>query len=108
MVARTAGALALLALLGVPPLLPPYFLEVLITILFFGYLGSSWNILGGYAGQFSFGHAAFFGIGAYTSTLLLLRVGISPWVGMLAGAVLAMLFGLFAGYLSFRYGLRGP
>jgi branched-chain amino acid transport system permease protein len=100
------GALGLLAV--VPLLLPPYYLEILITILFFGYLGASWNILGGYAGQFSFGHAAFFGIGAYTSTLLLLRAGISPWIGMVAGAILATLFGLFQGYLSFRYGLRGP
>jgi len=77
-------------------------------MLFFAYLGAAWNILGGYAGQFSFGHAAFFGIGAYTSTLLLLRVGVSPWLGMLAGGGLAALFGLGAGYLSFRYGLRGP
>ena len=100
------GALGLLAV--VPLFLPPYYLEILITILFFGYLGASWNILGGYAGQFSFGHAAFFGIGAYTSTLLLLRAGISPWIGMVAGAILATLFGLFQGYLSFRYGLRGP
>src|SRR5436190_2144925 len=74
----------------------------------FGYLGAAWNILGGYAGQFSFGHAAYFGIGAYTSTLLFLRLGVTPWLGMLAGGVLAAVFGLFAGYLSFRYGLRGP
>lgn len=105
---RVLSAIALLALAVAPPLLPGYFLEVLITILFYAYLGASWNILGGYAGQFSFGHAAFFGIGAYTSTLLLLRVGLTPWVGMLAGGGLAAAFGLFAGYLSFRYGLRGP
>jgi branched-chain amino acid transport system permease protein len=81
---------------------------VLISILFFGYLGACWNILGGYGGQFSFGHAAFFGLGAYTSTLLFLHWGVSPWIGMLAGGLLAAGFGLFAGYLSFRYGLRGP
>ena len=91
-----------------PPLLPPYFLEVLISVLLFAYLGSAWNILGGYAGQFSFGHAAFFGIGAYTSTLLFLRLGVTPWLGMVAGGGLAAAFGLAAGYLSFRYGLRGP
>ncbi|MBI4636463.1 MAG: branched-chain amino acid ABC transporter permease [Candidatus Rokubacteria bacterium] len=102
------GVLGLGLLLAVPPLLPAYFLQVLISILFFAYLGSSWNILGGYAGQFSFGHAAFFGIGAYTSTLLLLHWGVSPWLGMLAGGCLATAFGLLAGYLSFRYGLRGP
>jgi branched-chain amino acid transport system permease protein len=99
---------ALALLIAVPPALPAYFLEILITVLFVGYLGSSWNILGGYAGQFSFGHAAFFGIGAYTSTMLFLRAGLTPWIGMFAGGALAAAFGLFAGFLSFRYGLRGP
>ena len=108
MAARALLALGLAALVALPPLLPKYALEVLISILFFGYLGAGWNILGGYGGQFSFGHAAFFGIGAYTSTLLLLHWGLSPWLGMLAGGALAAAFGLFAGYLSFRYGLRGP
>jgi branched-chain amino acid transport system permease protein len=106
--ARVALLLAAAALVALPPLLPKYALEVLISILFFGYLGACWNILGGYGGQFSFGHAAFFGLGAYTSTLLFLHWGVSPWIGMLAGGVLAAGFGLFAGYLSFRYGLRGP
>ena len=108
MAGRALGALAAAALVAAPPLLPKYPLEILISILFFAYLGLAWNILGGYAGQFSFGHAAFFGIGAYTSTLLLLRAGVSPWLGMLAGGALAAAFGLFEGYLSFRYGLRGP
>src|SRR4029450_12957179 len=71
-------------------------------------LGTAWNVLGGHAGQFSFGHAAFFGIGAYTSTLLLVRLGGGPRAGVLAGGILAAAFGCFAGYLSFRYGLRGP
>jgi branched-chain amino acid transport system permease protein len=103
-----AAAAALVLLVAVPPFLSKYALEVLISVLFVAYLGAAWNILGGYAGQFSFGHAAYFGIGAYTSTLLLLRLGVSPWLGMLAGGLLAAAFGLFAGYLSFRYGLRGP
>jgi branched-chain amino acid transport system permease protein len=107
-IGKVAGLVALVLLVALPPMLPSYFLEVLITVLFVGYLGSSWNILGGYAGQFSFGHAAYFGIGAYTSTLLYLRLGVSPWIGMIVGAVLAAAFGLFAGFLSFRYGLRGP
>jgi branched-chain amino acid transport system permease protein len=106
--ARVLAVLAAAVLLAAPPLLPKYLLEVLISILFFAYVGLAWNILGGYAGQFSFGHAAFFGIGAYTSTLLFLRAGVSPWLGMLAGGLLAAGFGLFEGYLSFRYGLRGP
>ncbi|HEX2437870.1 MAG TPA: branched-chain amino acid ABC transporter permease [Methylomirabilota bacterium] len=108
MVAETLFGVLVAGLLIVPPFLSPYFLEILISVLLFAYLGSAWNILGGYAGQFSFGHAAYFGLGAYTSTLLFLRLGVSPWLGMLAGGVLAAAFGLGAGYLSFRYGLRGP
>ena len=106
--AEVLAGVALGILLVAPSFLPPYFLEILISVMLFGYLGAAWNILGGYAGQFSFGHAAYFGIGAYTSTLLFLKLGVTPWLGMLAGGVLAALFGLFAGYLSFRYGLRGP
>ncbi len=105
---KLAGAVAVAALVAAPPFLPKYYLEILISVMFFAYLGAAWNILGGYAGQFSFGHAAFFGIGAYTSTLLFLKAGISPWLGMAAGGLAAAAFGLFAGYLSFRYGLRGP
>jgi branched-chain amino acid transport system permease protein len=108
-VTRLGGVLAIVlaALLG-PPFLSPYLVHLLVLMLFFAFLGVAWNLLGGYAGQFSFGHAAFFGIGAYTSTLLLVRLGLSPWVGFLVGGILAALFGCFAGYLSFRYGLRGP
>lgn len=108
MTGRILGATGVALLLVAPPFLPPYFLEILIAILFSAYLGSCWNIVGGYAGQFSFGHAAFFGLGAYTSTILFLRLGLSPWIGMVAGGCLATAFGLFEGYLSFRYGLRGP
>jgi branched-chain amino acid transport system permease protein len=91
-----------------PPFASPYLVHILVLIAFFAFLGVAWNLLGGYAGQFSFGHAAFFGIGAYTSTLLLVRGGVSPWLGLPAGGLLAAAFGCFAGYLSFRYGLRGP
>ena len=106
MAGRLVLVLVVAVLAVVPAWLPKYALEVLISVLFFGYLGSCWNILGGYGGQFSFGHAAFFGLGAYTSTLLLLRLGLTPWLGMLAGGALAAAFGLFEGYLSFRYGLE--
>lgn len=107
--ARVAGAAAVAALALAGPLLAsPYVVHVLILVLFFAFLGAAWNILGGYAGQFSFGHAGFFGIGAYTSTLLLTRVGVSPWIGLPAGGLLAAAFGCGAGSLAFRYGLRGP
>ena len=65
-------------------------------------LAVAWNILGGYAGQVSFGHAAFYGLGAYTSSVLLIQFGLSPWIGMLAGGVLAMLFALLIGWPCFK------
>ena len=85
-----------------------YVIHLAVMILFFAYLGVAWNILGGYAGQFSFGHAAFFGLGAYTSTLLYIHYGVSPWLGMVLGGLAGVLLGLLSGFLSFRYGLRGP
>jgi branched-chain amino acid transport system permease protein len=106
--ARAAWLAAAALALGVPPFASPYVVHILVLVLFFAYLGTAWNILGGYAGQFSFGHAAFFGLGAYTSTLLLVRAGVSPWLGLGAGGLVAAAFGCFAGSLAFRYGLRGP
>lgn len=97
----------LLVLLVLPFYLNPYLQHVFIMIFLFAYLGGSWNILGGFAGQFSFGHSLFFGLGAYTSTILFIKFGITPWVGLLLGGLLGMGIGLFTGYLSFRYGLRG-
>ncbi len=104
MVWVATAAVAVLA----PPFASPYVVHILVLIVFFAFLGAAWNVLGGYAGQFSFGHAAFFGLGAYASTLLLVKGGVSPWVGLPAGGLLAAAFGCFAGYLAFRYGLRGP
>jgi branched-chain amino acid transport system permease protein len=93
--------------LVLPHFLKPYLLHVMILIFFYGFLGQSWNILGGFTGQMSFGHAAFFGLGAYTSSLLFFHWGVTPWIGMVAGAFVAMLFGLGVGWICFRYGLRG-
>jgi branched-chain amino acid transport system permease protein len=104
----TAWAGAAVGAIALPPFVSPYVVHILVLIVFFAFLGAAWNVLGGYAGQFSFGHAAFFGIGAYTSTLLLVRADVSPWLGLGAGGLLAAAFGCLAGYLAFRYGLRGP
>ena len=90
-----------------PAFLGDHLVHVLIQILLFAYLSSCWNILGGFTGQLSFGHALFMAVGAYSSTLLLLHLGVSPWFGMFAGGFLAALLGLFIGYLSFRYGIKG-
>lgn len=83
-------------------------LHLMIIVFFYAYLGQAWNLVGGYAGQFSFGHAAFFGIGAYTSTLLYVHLGLSPWIGMWLGGMAGLIFGMFCGFLSFRYNLQGP
>jgi branched-chain amino acid transport system permease protein len=80
--------------------------DLLITVLLYAYWATAWNILGGMAGQLSFGHATFIGAGAYTSSILFVKFGVNPWLGMLAGAALAAALGLFVGYASFRYGLR--
>ena len=96
-----------LVLLIPPIFLDQFLLSLVVLVLYWAYLGNAWNLLGGYAGQFSFGHAMFYGIGAYTSTVLLVDYGISPWVGMLVGALLAGLFGAFVAFLLFRFGIRG-
>jgi branched-chain amino acid transport system permease protein len=84
-----------------------YILEILIIALWLGFLGSCWNIIGGYGGQLSLGHGTFVGIGAYTSTLLFNIVGLSPWIGSFIGAFLAAIIGLFVGFLCFRFKIRG-
>jgi branched-chain amino acid transport system permease protein len=81
-------------------------IDISIRILLFSFLGVAWNLMGGYAKQLSLGHAAYFGLGAYTSTLMQVNYGISPWIGMIAGGVVAMLASLPIGWLCFR--LRGP
>src|SRR5262249_57015980 len=106
MAAQALGILGLILAVVVPPFLPKYFLEILISVMFWAYLGSAWNILGGYGGQFSFGPAAFFGIGAYTSTLLLLRLGVSPWLRMLIRGGPCPLFRVTAVFPSLPSGLR--
>jgi branched-chain amino acid transport system permease protein len=84
-----------------------YVLHVMIQIFALGFLAQSWNIMCGYTGQLSFGHAVFFGLGAYSSSLLFIKTGTSPWIGMLVGGILALLLGVLIGYFSFRYSLRG-
>jgi len=108
---RGRGGLALAVVIVVMAALPlvvknAFALDILIRILLFAFIGTAWNLLGGYAKQLSLGHAAFFGLGAYTSTLLQIDFGISPWIGMAAGGVVGMLASLPIGWLCFR--LRGP
>ena len=80
----------------------PTHLNLAILVLMAAQLGVAWNVLGGYAGQVSLGHAAFYGLGAYTSTMLLLNFGINPWFGMLLGGVVSALLSLAFGWSCFR------
>jgi branched-chain amino acid transport system permease protein len=84
----------------------PFVIDIFIRVLLFAFIGVAWNLMGGYAKQLSLGHAAYFGLGAYTSTILEIRYGVSPWLGMLAGGGVATLMSLPIGALCFR--LRGP
>ena len=77
-----------------------------IMVLYFAYLACAWNLMCGYVGQISFGHSVFCGVGGYTSVILLTALGLSPWLGMLVGGVLAAILAVIIGYPTMR--LRGP
>ncbi|MES2601272.1 MAG: branched-chain amino acid ABC transporter permease [Pseudomonadota bacterium] len=79
-----------------------YMMNVLILTLLFAALSQSWNLLGGYCGQVSLGHALYFGIGAYATSILYVKFGITPWGGLLAGGIIAALIALALGYPCFR------
>lgn len=100
------GVLAI-ALLILPQVVSSSFaVDIFIRILLFAFIGVAWNLMGGYAKQLSLGHVAYFGLGAYTSTIMQIDFGISPWIGMVVGGVVAMIASLPIGWLCFR--LRGP
>lgn len=90
-----------------PHILSNYRLNLVISILRIAYLAQCWNLMSGYCGQFSFGHAAFFGVGAYTSSLLYTELGVSPWIGLFVGMAAAGVLGAIIGILSFVYNLKG-
>ena len=104
---RWTIAASLVALAALPMVLSPYVLTLFILIFFYAFLGQAWNIVGGYAGQLSAGHAAFVGIGGYTAAMLSIELGLTPWIGMFLGGALAAVLGAIVGYLGFRFGLRG-
>lgn len=98
------GGLVLLAL----PLVAgdAFFQHLCIQVFLWTVLGAAWNVLGGFAGQVSFGHAALFGMGAYTTIILFLKAGLAPWWGIPLGGLAAALLSLPIGLICFR--LRGP
>ncbi|MCL5047007.1 MAG: branched-chain amino acid ABC transporter permease [Actinobacteria bacterium] len=91
---------------GLPLVDNLFYLDIITLTLIWGAIAGAWNISGGFAGQFSLGHSAFLGIGAYTSTLLYVRLGVTPWIGLLAGGTLAAMVAGILGGLTFR--LKGP
>ena len=107
---RRRRELLVAACLTVAAALVPLFVKnpnvqnIMILTLMFGALSQSWNILSGYCGQISLGHALYFGLGAYTTTLLFTKFGVPPWFGMLAGGAISALIALALGYPCFRLG----
>lgn len=105
-------ALVLLGLFTAALLVAPYFvnnyvLSVLIIVLYFAYIGQAWNLMIGFAGQLSLGHALFVGLGAYSSAALFIHFGIGPWAGVFVAVAVAVLAGSIIGYLGFRFSIRG-
>jgi branched-chain amino acid transport system permease protein len=102
----------LLSVILLVMIVAPFILEtrysqhVLILVLLYIALGSAWNILGGFAGQLSLGHAAFFGIGAYTAAVIASKTSLSPWLAMILGPIVVLPIALIVGWICFR--LRGP
>jgi branched-chain amino acid transport system permease protein len=96
-------ALALIA----PLFAGDYLLTVLILALYFSYTGQAWNIMMGFAGQLSLGHALYVGLGAYVAAALYVHFGVGPWIGLLAAVPVAALAGAFIGFLAFRFRVAG-
>ena len=105
------GAILLAALfvvfLAAPLFVNDYLLTVLILIFYFAYAGQAWNIMMGFAGQLSLGHAIYIGFGAYVTATLFIRLGVSPWLGLFAAIPVAAACGAIIGFLAFRFRVAG-
>jgi branched-chain amino acid transport system permease protein len=106
---RSAVALALVAavLVALPFFVDNYVLSVLVVFLFAAYFGQCWNIMMGFAGLLSLGHALYAGLGAYVSAALYVRYGVPPWFGVVAGVIVAAAASAVIAALSFRFGVTG-
>jgi branched-chain amino acid transport system permease protein len=100
-------AAVFIILMSLPLFLDNYALGIFVMIFFWAYVGQSWNVLTGYTGHISLGHALYLGIGAYATTYLAQTFGLTPWVGMFAAGCIAVAIALFLGFLGFRFGIRG-
>jgi branched-chain amino acid transport system permease protein len=101
------GLVAVAAAAAVPLVAGQHILTALIVALHASYIALAWNVAAGYAGQFSLGHSLFYGIGAYASTMLYLKLGVTPWIGMFAGAAIAGVVGVLLALGVYRYNVRG-
>src|SRR5215475_14569247 len=101
--------LGVMALLGIVPLIisSNVVLNFLVLVFLIALVGQGWNLLGGYGGQYSFGHAAFFGTGAYVTAVLQVRYGVNAWLAFCLGIAGGALVGAIVGGMTFRSGLRG-
>jgi branched-chain amino acid transport system permease protein len=97
----------LAAFVAAPLVAGDYLLTVLILILYFAYVGQAWNIMMGFAGQLSLGHALYVGLGAYSAAALYVHFGIAPWIGLAFAVPIAALAGAFIGFLAFRFRVAG-
>jgi branched-chain amino acid transport system permease protein len=104
---RILAGVLLAALIAAPLFADRYVLSVLTLILYFAYVGQAWNLMMGYAGQLSLGHALYVGLGAYVSAMLWVYFGVGPWAGVFAGVAVAAAFGAMIGWLGFRFGIEG-
>ena len=95
------------ALVIAPWVVNDYLITVLILILYLAYTGQAWNIMMGFAGQLSLGHALYAGLGAYIAAVLFKQFGIAPWLGFLAALPVAAAAGAIIGFLAFRFGVAG-
>jgi branched-chain amino acid transport system permease protein len=100
-------ALLLAVLVAAPWMVNDYLLTVLVLILYFAYTGQAWNVMMGFAGQLSLGHALYVGLSSYVAAVLFTRLGIGPWLGLLAAIPLAAACGAVIGYLAFRFRVAG-
>ena len=101
------GLGVLLLLLAIPfGLQSSFVFHLAVQVCVFGALATAWNVVGGYAGQLSLGHAVFYGIGSYAATLMVINYGIPPWIGMFVGVAVSVVAALIIAYPTLR--LRGP
>jgi branched-chain amino acid transport system permease protein len=106
---RASVSLAILAalLVALPFILGNYALSVATLILYFAYTGQAWNVMMGFAGQLSLGHALYVGVGAYAAGAVFYHYGVGPWAGLWLAIVLCVLLGLLIGFLAFRFAISG-